>query len=111
MNLPQKGRLLRIFVGENDRFAGRPLPEAIVEAARERGLAGATVLKGYLGFGRSSRLHTAKILRLSSDLPIVIEIVDEAAKIDEFLPVVDSMIGDGLVTVENVEVFLYRGGK
>ncbi|MGH8496774.1 MAG: DUF190 domain-containing protein [Gammaproteobacteria bacterium] len=99
--------LLRIFLGENDRYDGRPLHEAIVLKARELHLAGATVLRGPMGFGHSSRLHTAKILRLSEDLPIVIEIVDDNEKISAFLPVLDGMMGSGLVTVEKVQVLRY----
>lgn len=110
MKIPEQGKLLRVFVGESDRWEGKALHEAIVHAARARGLAGATVLRGFLGFGANSRIHSAKILRLSTDLPIVIEIVDAAEKIDAFLPDLDRMIGEGLVTVENVTVVLYRHG-
>jgi PII-like signaling protein len=109
VKIPTEGKLLRIIVGEADRWHGRPLYEAIVEAARERGLAGATVWKGTMGFGAHSRLHTAKILRLSEDLPVVIEIVDAPEKIDGFLPDIDEMVAEGLVTVERAEVILYRG--
>jgi PII-like signaling protein len=105
--LPTEAKLLRIFHGEADRFEGKPLHEAIVLKAREMGLAGATVLRGPMGFGKSSRLHTAKILRLSEDLPLVIEIVDAEAKIDAFLPVLDAMMGSGLVTIEKVTVLRY----
>jgi uncharacterized protein len=108
MKLPAEAELLRIFIGESDRHEGRPLFEAIVHAARRRGMAGATVLRGVLGFGAHSRLHTAKILRLSEDLPIVIEIVDKPERIAEFLPEVDVMIEEGLVTLEKVRVFAYR---
>ena len=108
MKLPRDAKLLRIFVGENDKYRGRPLYEAIVEDARRRGLAGATVLRGTLGFGAASRIHSAKILRLSEDLPMVVEIVDEADKINQFLPDLDQMIGEGLVTIEKVEVIVYR---
>jgi PII-like signaling protein len=100
--------LLRIFIGESDRHAGRPLYEAVVLAAREQHLAGATVLRGAMGFGKSSRLHTSKILRLSGDLPLVIEIVDSEEKINAFLPLLDTMIGGGLVTLEQVRVLHYR---
>lgn len=103
--------LLRIFIGESDRFENQPLYEAIVLKAREMHLAGATMLRGPMGFGHSSRLHTAKILRLSEDLPLVIEIVDDDDKIGAFLPVIDTMIGGGLVTVEKVRVRRYRGDK
>jgi PII-like signaling protein len=109
MRIPTDGKLLRIFVGEADRWQGKPLYEAIVEAARRRGLAGATVWKGFMGFGAHSRMHTAKILRLSADLPVVIEIVDAPEKIDGFLPVLDEMVLEGLVTVEPAQVILYRG--
>lgn len=107
MFLPQQAQLLRIFIGENDQHGGRPLYEAIVLLARERGLAGATVLRGPMGFGKSSRLHTAKILRLSEDLPFVIEIVDAEDKIREFLPALEPIIGSGLVTLEKVQVVRY----
>ncbi|MCH7908675.1 MAG: DUF190 domain-containing protein [Candidatus Hydrogenedentes bacterium] len=105
-----KGCLLRIFVGESDRWHHRSLYEAIVVEARERHLAGATVLHGRMGFGAHSRLHTSKILRLSEDLPIVIEIVDEREKIEKFLPLLDEMVTEGLVTLENVDVVQYRPG-
>ena len=101
--------LLRIFIGESDRWEHKPLYEAIVLKARELHLAGATVLRGPMGFGKSSRLHTAKILRLSMDLPLVIEIVDSEERINAFLPELDKMIGGGLVTVEKVKVIEYRG--
>lgn len=109
MKIPTEGKLLRIFVGEADRWHGRPLYEAIVEEARKQGLAGATVWKGSMGFGAHSRLHTSKILRLSEDLPVVIEIVDASEKIQAFLPQLDTMVHEGLVTVERAEVILYRG--
>jgi PII-like signaling protein len=99
--------MLRIFIGENDRFENTPLYEAIVLKAREMHLGGATVLRGPMGFGHSSRLHTTKILRLSEDLPFIIEIVDSEQKIDEFLPVLDGMMGSGLVTIEKVRVLQY----
>lgn len=111
MMLPKNGKLLRIFVGENDKYEGQPLHEWIVRKARECGLAGATVLRGIEGFGAHSRLHTAKILRLSSDLPIVIEIVDTEEKVEAFLPRIDDAIGEGLATLEKVEVRLYRSGR
>lgn len=103
-------RLLRIFIGESDSHDGRPLYEAIVERMRREGLAGATVLRGIEGFGKSSRLHTAHVLRLSEDLPIVIEAVDDADRIEAILPILDGMIGDGLVTMERVDVRFYRAG-
>jgi PII-like signaling protein len=111
MNFPEDGKLLRIFIGESDRWEHRPLYEAIVFKARELGLAGATVLRGPMGFGASSRLHTAKILRLSEDLPIVIEIVDTEEHIQQFLPSLDEMVKGGLVTLEKVQVIRYRGGN
>jgi hypothetical protein len=111
MMLPKEGKLLRIFIGESDKHDGLSLFEWIVRKAREEGLAGATVLRGLEGFGAHSRLHTAKILRLSSDLPIVVEIVDTAEKIEAFLPLVDAVIGEGLATVEKVEVRFYRSGE
>jgi hypothetical protein len=110
MMLPRQGHLLRVFLGESDRHQGMPLYEWIVRQAREHGLAGATVLRGLEGFGAHSRLHTAKILRLSSDLPIVVEIVDTIEKIEAFLPVVDGAVREGLATLEKVEVRFYRSG-
>jgi len=107
MVLPRDAMLLRVFIGEDARFRRRPLHEAIVLKAREVHLAGATVLRGPMGFGHSSRLHTTKILRLSEDLPLVIEIVDTEEKINAFLPILDSMMPSGLVTLERVQVLLY----
>jgi PII-like signaling protein len=107
MQIPANAVLLRIFIGENDRHDHHPLYEAIVLRARELHLAGATVLRGPMGFGHSSRLHSAKILRLSEDLPIVIEIVDDQEKINAFLPVLEGMMGSGLVTLERVQVLQY----
>jgi len=107
MSVPEDAVLLRIFIGEDDKHEGRPLYRAIVETAREQHLAGATVLRGPLGFGHSSRLHTAKIIRLSEDLPLVIEIVDAAAKIEPFVAQLDAMIESGLVTMEKVKVISY----
>jgi PII-like signaling protein len=109
MKIEGEGKLLRIFIGESDRWHGKPLYQAIVERVREAGLAGATVLRGIEGFGADSRLHTARLLRLSEDLPVVIEIVDAADKIEEILPALDEMVGEGMVTVERVEVIAYRG--
>ena len=109
MQIPEEAVLLRIFIGESDRWEHKPLYEAIVLKAREMHLGGATVLRGPMGFGKSSRLHTAKILNLSTDLPLVIEIVDSEARIAEFLPVIDAMITGGLVTMEKVKVLHYRG--
>ncbi len=111
MTLPSSGQLLRIFIGESDRWHHQPLYEAIVLKAREKGLAGATVLRGAMGFGASSHLHTAKILRLSMDLPVVIEIVDTPQKIAAFVPILDEMVSEGLVTLEKVEILHYRAGK
>jgi PII-like signaling protein len=108
MNLPSEAQLLRIFIGESDKHHHRPLYEVIVEEARRRGMAGATVLKGTLGFGADSRMHTAKILRLSEDMPMVIEIVDKPERIAAFLPDLDKMITEGLVTLEKVQVIAYR---
>jgi len=109
MQIPRDSVLLRVFLGESDRWHHQPLYEAIVRKAREMHLAGATVLRGPMGFGKSSRLHTAKILRLSFDLPLVIEIVDSEEKIQQFLPVLDEMMQGGLLTLEKVQVIDYRG--
>ena len=108
MHLPEDAVLLRIFIGESDRYHHRPLYEAIVLRARELKLAGATVLRGPMGFGKSSHLHTAKILRLSMDLPIVIEIVDSEKKVNAFLPVLDEMMGGGLVTLARAKWIRYQ---
>ena len=110
MQIPHDAVLLRIFFGEDDKAGRQPLYEAIVLKAREQQLAGATVLRGPMGFGKSSRLHTAKILRLSMDLPMVIEIVDSEEKINAFLPTLDPMMGGGLLTMETVKVIDYRAG-
>jgi PII-like signaling protein len=106
--LPQEGHLLRIFIGESDKHEGKPLHEWLVLRARQHGLAGATVLRGIEGYGAHSRLHTAKLLRLSEDLPILVEIVDTRDKIESFLPIVDHAIREGLATLERVEVRFYR---
>lgn len=106
-----EAKLVRIFVGESDHWEGRPLYEALVHRAREMGLAGATVLRGIEGFGASSVVHTARILRLSEDLPIVIELVDTSDKIEEFLAVADEMVREGLVTVEGVEIRKYQADQ
>jgi uncharacterized protein len=111
MNLPHDAMLLRIFIGESDRWHHQPLYEALVLKAREMHLAGATVLRGPIGFGKSSRIHTAKILRLSMDLPMVIEIVDTEENLNTFLPVLDEMMKGGLVTLEKVRVIDYRAGS
>lgn len=110
MNFPEAAVLLRIYLGESDRWQHQPLYEAIVLKAREQHLAGATVLRGPMGFGAASRIHTAKILRLSIDLPLVIEIVDLEEKVQAFLPTLDEMMGGGLVTLEQVKVLHYRDG-
>lgn len=107
MQIPKQAVLLRIFIGEDDKLNGSPLYEAIVMRARKMHLAGATVLRGPMGFGASSRLHTAKILRLSEDLPLVIEIVDSEDKINDFLPVLDGIMSSGLITLEKVQVLQY----
>src|SRR6266550_5454870 len=107
MHLPHDATLLRIFVGESDRWQHHPLYEAIVLKARELHLAGATVLRGPMGFGKSSRLHTSKILRLSEDLPLLIEIVDSEDSINRFLPILDQMMTSGLITLEKVQVLQY----
>ena len=109
MKIEGEGKLLRVFIGESDRWHGKPLYQAIVERVRGEGLAGATVLRGIEGFGADSRLHTARILRLSEDLPVVIEIVDSAEQIERILPMLDEMVGEGMVTLERVEVIAYRG--
>ena len=111
MQIPRDAVLLRIFIGESERSDHKPLYEAIVLKARELQLGGATVLRGPMGFGKSSHLHSAKILRLSEDLPMIIEIVDSQVKIDAFLPVLDKMMGSGLITVEKVQVLQYGDRK
>ena len=111
MEIPHDSLLLRIFIGESDRHDGKPLHEAIVLRARELHLAGATVVRGAMGFGKSSRIHTSKILRLSADLPLIVELVDSEEKINAFLPVLDRMMGGGLVTLEKVRVIHYRDDK
>ena len=107
MKLEGEAQLLRIFIGESDKWGGLPLYEAIVRKARELRMAGATVLRGPMGFGAHSRLHTAKVLRLSEDLPIIVEIVDTEARIAEFIPRIDDMVREGLVTLEKVHVIKY----
>jgi uncharacterized protein len=111
MEIPKESLLLRVFIGESDRWHRQPLYEAIVLKARECHLAGATVLRGSMGFGKTSRLHTSKILRLSGDLPLIIEIVDSEEKINAFLPILDGMMGGGLVTLEKARVLSYRTGS
>ena len=110
MKLEGEGKLLRIFIGESDKHGRKPLYQAIVEMLREEGMAGATVLRGIEGFGANSHLHTARILRVSEDLPIVIEVVDTAERIEEIMPKLDEMVTDGMVTLERVEVVTYRAG-
>jgi PII-like signaling protein len=111
MKIPTDGYRLRIFIGESDHWQGQPLYEAIVMKARALHIAGATVLRGPMGFGANSRLHTTKILRLSEDLPMIVEIVDAKEKIDELMPHIDQMVQEGLVTLEPVQVIQYRGNK
>jgi PII-like signaling protein len=108
MKIPTDGKLLRVFIGERDKWQGRPLYEAIVNLARQQQLAGATVIKGCMGFGCKSHMHTAKLERLSEDLPIIIEIVDSEEKITGFLPRLDEMVREGLITLEKVNVIMYR---
>lgn len=108
MKIPADGKLLRVFIGEADKWQGEPLYEAIVLLAKKEGMAGATVIKGFMGFGCKSHMHTAKLLRLSEDLPIVIEIVDSEEKINKFLPRLDEMVQEGLITLEKVNVIMYR---
>lgn len=110
MTIPQQGYLLRIFIGESDKYKGKSLHEWLVETARERGLAGATVLRGIMGYGGRSRIHTSKILRLSEDLPIIVELVDTQEKLEAFLELIDHAISDGLATLEKAEVKFYRSG-
>jgi hypothetical protein len=110
MKLEGEGQLLRIFISESDRWHGIPLHEAIVRRAREEGLAGATVLRGMEGFGAHSRIHTTKVLRLSADLPIVVEIADRAERIEAFLPLLDEMVQEGMMTLEKVHIIAYRAG-
>jgi uncharacterized protein len=109
MRLEGEGQLLRVFVGESDRWHGKPLYQAIVERVRAEGLAGATVVRGIEGFGADSRLHTSRLLRLSEDLPVVIEIVDSEEQIARVLPLLDEMVAEGMVTLERVQIIAYRG--
>lgn len=108
MKLPEEGKLLRIFIGEGDSYRGKPLYEAIVLKARELNLAGATVLKGVMGFGANSRLHTSKVLRLSEDMPLIIEIVDTEEKLALLMPFLEETVIEGLITIEDVKVIIYR---
>jgi len=109
MRLEGEGKLVRVFIGDSDQWHHKPLYEAIVERVRKEGIAGATVMRAIEGFGASSHLHSARILRLSEDLPLIIEIVDTEEHVDRIMPILDEMVGDGLVTVENVHVISYRG--
>ncbi|HHL72479.1 MAG TPA: DUF190 domain-containing protein [Bacteroidetes bacterium] len=111
MKISGQGKLLRIFIGDSDRYQGKPLYVALVERAREQGLAGATVLRGIMGFGAGSRIHTTSLLRLSQDLPLVVEIVDTEEKIDHYLHGLDEMLHNGLVTMEKADVRFYRSGR
>lgn len=108
MKLPEQGLLLRIFIGESDTFKGKPLYEVIVKSAREMNMAGATVLRGIMGYGAASRIHTAKVLRLSEDMPVIVEIVDSSEKIDKFIEYLDDIVEEGLITLEKVHVIKYR---
>jgi uncharacterized protein len=111
MKIPQDGKLLRIFIGEADRWQGKPLYEAIVLLAREKGMAGATVIRGVMGFGCKSHMHTSKLLELSSDLPLIIELVDSEEKINGFIPSLDEMVREGLITLEKANVVMYRASS
>jgi uncharacterized protein len=108
MKIPAEGKLLRIFIGEADKWEGKPLYEEIVLLAKKNSMAGATAIKGFMGFGCKSHMHTAKLLRLSEDLPIIIEIVDSEEKINQFLPFLDKMVKEGLITIEKANVLMYR---
>jgi len=111
MKIPADGKLLRIFIGEADKWQGKPLYEEIVLLAKKKEMAGATVVKGCMGFGCKSHMHTAKLLRLSEDLPIIVEMVDSEEKINNFLPFLDEMVKEGLITIEKANVVMYRAGK
>ena len=111
MKIPADGKLLRIFIGEADRWNGKPLYEEIVLLAKKNSMAGATAIKGFMGFGCKSHMHTTKLLRLSEDLPIIIEIVDSEEKISQFLPFLDEMVSEGLITIEKANVVIYRADK
>jgi PII-like signaling protein len=108
MKLPEEGMLLRIFIGESDSFKGKPLYEQIVLKARELNLAGATVIHGTMGFGAGSRIHTTKIVRLSEDLPMIVELVDTEEKLNTLMPFLDETVEEGLITMERVKVVKYR---
>ena len=111
MKIPSDGKLLRVFIGEADKWNGKPLYEEIVILAKKQGMAGATAIKGFMGFGCKSHMHTAKLLRLSEDLPVIIEIVDSEEKINKFIPQLDEMVLEGLITLEKANVVMYRAGK
>ncbi|MGB5158693.1 DUF190 domain-containing protein [Desulfobacterium sp. N47] len=111
MELPPEGKLLRIFIGESDKYEGKPLYEWIVIKAKEHGLAGATAIRGLMGFGANSRIHTSKILRLSLDLPIIVEIVDTQEKIKGFLAILENVVKEGLITLEKADIHLYKSGN
>lgn len=111
MKLPSEALILRVFIGESDKIHGKPLYEHIVEEARKRDMAGATVIRGFMGFGADSRMHTSKILRLSEDLPIIVEIVDKEERINDFLPFLDGIVQEGLVTLEKVQIIAYRHNR
>jgi PII-like signaling protein len=111
MKIPAEGKLLRIFLGESDKWQSFPLYEEIIHAARRQGMAGATAIKGFMGFGGKSHMHTAKLLRLSEDLPVVIEIIDSEEKINNFLPCLDEMVQEGLITLEKINVIMYRSSQ
>jgi hypothetical protein len=108
MKIPANGKLLRVFIGEQDKWHGQPLYEAIIHLAKKEGMAGATAIKGFMGFGCKSHMHTTKLLRLSEDLPIIVEIVDSEEKIGKFLPHLDEMVKEGLITLEKANVIMYR---
>lgn len=108
MKIPADGKLLRIFIGEADKWNGKPLYEEIVLLAKKNGLAGATAIKGFMGFGCKSHMHTTKLLRLSEDLPVIIEIVDSEEKVNAFIPLLDAMVKEGLITLEKANVIIYR---
>lgn len=111
MKIPSDGKLLRIFIGESDKWQGKPLYQEIIESAKKKGMAGATAIKGFMGFGCKSHMHTTKLLRLSEDLPVVIEIVDSDEKIAQFVGDLDEMVQEGLITIEKANVIMYRAGK
>lgn len=111
MKMPTDGKLLRVFIGESDKWHGQPLYQAIVELAKKEGMAGATAIKGFMGFGCKSHMHTTKLLRLSEDLPIIIEIVDSEEKINQFISHLDEMVQEGLVTLEKATVIMYRANS